>query len=70
MSTYKNPEAAPSNHSLKFIILSMNSQFLEYFESPMHAAATWEHFLQMNILTTSDILGVGLISEQILALQS
>jgi hypothetical protein len=36
----------------------------------MHAAAAWEHFLQMNILTSSDILGVGLISEQILALQS
>jgi hypothetical protein len=36
----------------------------------MHAAATWEHFLHMNILTSSDILGVGLISEQILALQS
>ncbi len=53
MSTCKNPEAAASNHSLKFIILSMNSQFLEYFESPMNAVATWEHFLHMNILTSS-----------------
>jgi hypothetical protein len=57
MSTCKSPETAPSNHSLKFIILSMDTQFLEYLK-------------YMNILTSSDILGVGLISEQILALQS
>ncbi len=35
----------------------MDTQFLEYLK-------------YMNILTSSDILGVGLISEQILALQS